>query len=127
MDTRKLIETYYQLANAGDWDAWADLFAVDQVMDEQVAGHIEGRENLRTVVHGFPEVFATFKNVPRHIIVDPDGRQAGAVSHVSATTPAGASIEVDVMNYFRIADGQIAYMSNYHDPGPVRTALAAGS
>ena len=63
-------------------------------------------------------MFATFQNVPKHIIVD--GDQAAAVSHVSATTPAGAKIEVDVMNYFRLKGGFIAYMSNYHDPGPVR-------
>ena len=125
MDTKAVISRYYEFANAGNWDAWADLFAVDQVMDEQVAGHIEGREPLRKVVKGFPEAFATFQNVPRHIIVE--GDQAAAVSHVSASTPAGAKIEVDVMNYFRLEGGLIAYMSNYHDPGPVRAALGDGS
>ena len=125
MDTRAVIKRYYELANSGAWDAWADLFAVDQVMDEQVAGHIEGREPLRKVVRGFPNMFASFQNVPKHILVD--GDEAAAVSHIVATTPKGARIEVDVMNYFRVTDGQITYMSNYHDTVPVTAALAEGS
>lgn len=43
MDTREVITRYYELANAGEWDAWCDLFAENQVMDEQLSGHVEGR------------------------------------------------------------------------------------
>jgi ketosteroid isomerase-like protein len=125
METRAVITRYYELANAGDWNAWTDLFATDQVMDEQVAGHIEGREALRKVVNGFPDLFASFQNVPKHIIVE--GGEAAAVSHIVATTPKGGRIEVDVMNYFRVSDGLITYMSNYHDTVPVTAALSNGS
>ena len=41
MTTADVIDRYYETANAGDWDAWCDLFTDDQVMDEQLAGHIE--------------------------------------------------------------------------------------
>ena len=47
MDTRGVVNRYYELANAGDWNPWCDLFKVDTVMDEQLAGHVEGRETLR--------------------------------------------------------------------------------
>lgn len=119
MGTKDVVNRYYELANAGEWNAWSDLFAPDQEMDEQLAGHIEGRETLRTmVVEGFPKMFAEFRNEPRHVVVD--GDQAAVVSHISATTHAGETIEADVANYFRVVNDQITYMSNYHDSVPFR-------
>lgn len=121
MGTKEIIDSYYTLANAGDWDAWCDLFAVDQVMDEQLAGHIEGQATLRDMMKGFPSMYARFGNTPRHVIVD--GAEAAVVSHISAETPSGATIEADVSNYFRVADGRIAYMANFHDTVPFKAAL----
>ena len=116
MDTRDVVNRYYELANAGQWDAWCELFAPDQVMDEQLAGHIEGREQLRKLMAGFPSTYRAFANKPRHVVVD--GTQAAAVSHISAQTTDGQSIEADVANYFQVTDGQITYMANFHDTVP---------
>jgi ketosteroid isomerase-like protein len=116
MDTGDVVTRYYELANKGDWDRWTDLFADDQVMDEQLAGHVEGRDALRQMMKGFPTTYPSFQNVPRHIVIE--GEQAAVVSHISATTPRGGSIEVDVANYFRIIDGRITYMANFHDTAP---------
>jgi ketosteroid isomerase-like protein len=120
MDARDVVTRYYELANRGDWDDWTDLFADDQVMDEQLAGHIEGRDALRQMMKGFPAMYTSFQNVPRHFVVE--GEQAAVVSHISATTPHGASIEVNVANYFRIVDGRIIYMANFHDTAPFKTS-----
>lgn len=122
MDTRDVVTSYYEFANAGAWDKWCDLFAPDQVMDEQLAGHIEGRETLRTMMQGFPAMYASFANEPRHMIVE--GEQAAVVSHISAVTPAGGRISADVMNYFTVVDGQITYMANFHDTVPFRAVLS---
>jgi len=122
MDVREVVDSYYRLANAGDWDAWSDLFAVDQIMDEQLAGHIEGRETLREMMRGFPGMYSSFANRPRHIMVD--GEQAAVVSHISATTSGGGRIEAEVMNYFQVTGGQITYLANFHDTVPFRAALA---
>lgn len=120
MDTRDVITKYYELANAADWDAWCDLFAPDQVMDEQLAGRIEGRETLRKMMAGFPDAYKAFANRPRHVVVD--GDQAAVLSHIDATLPNGQRASVDAMNYFQIVDGSIAYMANVHDTAPFRTA-----
>lgn len=125
MEPGDVVRRYYELANAGAWDAWCDLFAPDQVMDEQLAGHVEGREPLRQMMAGFPAMYATFSNEPRHIVVD--GDQAAVVSHITGTTPAGAAIEADVCNYFQIRDGQIAYMANFHDTVPFAPLFPGGA
>jgi ketosteroid isomerase-like protein len=125
MDTRETVNRYYELANAGDWDRWCDLFAPDQVMDEQIAGHVEGRETLRELMRGFPAMYAEFSNKPVHIVVE-DG-QAAVVSHISARTVSGIEIQADVCNYFQIEDGRIAYLSNHHDSVPFTTPNRAGT
>ncbi|MGC9670568.1 nuclear transport factor 2 family protein [Planosporangium sp. 12N6] len=122
MDTRDVVDRYYALANAGDWDAWCDLFDPDQVMDEQLAGHVAGRETLREMMKGFPDMYASFANRPRHVVVD--GEQAAVVSHISATTPTGGRIEADVANYFRVSGGRITYLANFHDTVPFRAVLS---
>jgi ketosteroid isomerase-like protein len=118
--TVDVVQRYYRLANDGDWDGWTDLFAEDQVMDEQMAGHVEGREALREMMKGFPAMYTSFRNVPRHVVAQDD--QATVVSHISARTPSGRSIEAEVANYFRITDGQIAYLANFHDTAPFKEA-----
>ena len=120
MDTRDVVARYYELANQGDWDGWADLFSDDQVMDEQLAGHVEGQDTLRQMMKGFPAMYTSFRNVPRHIVIAYE--QAAVVSHISAKTSRGVSIEVDVANYFRIIDGRITYMANFHDTAPFKTS-----
>ncbi|GGS93463.1 hypothetical protein GCM10010156_59670 [Planobispora rosea] len=116
MDARDILDSYYRYANAGDWDRWCDLFADDMVMDEQLAGHIEGAATLRSMMSGMGEMYASFQNNPRHFLVD--GEQAAVVSRIVAESAAGEPIEAQVMNYFRITDGKITYMSNYHDTAP---------
>ncbi len=116
MNTTEVLIRYYQLANSGDWKSWCALFAEDMVMDEQLAGRIEGRRQLQTMMGGFDEMYASFQNVPRHYIVS--NGEAAAVSHITAVTPAGDRIEADVMNYFRVEAGRIAYMANFHDTIP---------
>jgi len=125
MDTATIVARYYELANSGKWDDWCDLFAANQVMDEQLAGHIEGRDTLRGMMAGFPAMYSSFTNTPKEIIVE--GEKAAVVSHISAVVPDGGRIEAGVMNYFHVIDGEIAYMANFHDTQPFRAVLPAAS
>jgi ketosteroid isomerase-like protein len=118
MTPKQIITKYYEYANAGKWTAWCDLFAEDMVMDEQLAGHIEGLATLRPMMAGMGEAYARFQNVPRAILVE--GDQGAVLSHISARAARypDEPIEADVMNYFRFKDGKIAYMRNVHDSKP---------
>lgn len=123
MRNRTIIDSYYDLANAGDWDAWCDLFADDMVMDEQLAGHIEGLAALRPMMAGMGEAYAVFRNEPKHVVVD--GDQGAVVSHISARAAKfpDEPIEAEVMNYFRFDGGMISYMANFHDSVPFEPFL----
>jgi len=123
VSVRELIERYYRHANDGDWDSWCDLFAEDAVVDEQMAGRITGAETLRAMMEGFPAMYPSFANQARHVLVD--GDQAAVVSHITATTAAGHTVDSDVMNYFEVRGNRIAYMANYHDTAPFRRVLDA--
>jgi ketosteroid isomerase-like protein len=116
MNTRDTIDTYYDSVNRGDWDTWLTLFTDDVIVDEQLAGHAEGIEVLRGAVDGFKRGYSKFQNVPRQIVID--GDQAAVVAHISAANASGEPIEADVANYFRLKDGKIAYMANFHDSVP---------
>ncbi|MCU7918181.1 MAG: nuclear transport factor 2 family protein [Candidatus Thiodiazotropha sp. (ex Epidulcina cf. delphinae)] len=117
----EVIRKYYEYANEGNWDAWCALFADDMVMDEQLAGHVDGLARLRPMMGGMKTMYSKFQNVPKKIIVKDD--EAAVISHISAASAAGAPIEADVMNYFRMDEGKIVYMSNFHDSGPFAPIL----
>ena len=121
MTAKEVIDRYYETANAGAWDAWCDLFSDDMVMDEQLAGHIEGLSTLRPMMQGMGRAYSRFQNVPKTILVN--GDEAAVVSHISAANAAGEPIEANVMNYFRLENGKIAYMANFHDSAPFKPFL----
>lgn len=118
MENREILRKYYEHANAGAWDAWCDLFADDMVMDEQLAGHIEGLATLRPMMAGMGQAYALFQNAPKDFLVD--GDRGAAVSHITARAARYPDelIEAEVMNYFRFRDGKIVYMANFHDSAP---------
>jgi ketosteroid isomerase-like protein len=121
----ELIDLYYKYANAGDWSAWCDLFSEDLVMDEQLAGHIEGLATLRPMMDGMDKMYSKFQNIPKQVITS--GNEGAVVSHISAVSPSGETIEAEVMNYFRFANGKIVYMSNFHDSAPFKPVLGGGA
>jgi ketosteroid isomerase-like protein len=116
MNTREIIDTYYQSVNAGDWDTWLTLFDDNVVIDEQLAGHVEGIGILRGAIDGMKKGYSKFQNKPMHIVVD--GDNAAVVSHIEAANASGTPIDARVANYFQIKNGKIAYMANFHDSVP---------
>ena len=64
MTTREVIEAYYRLVNAGDWDAWLRLFADDVSGDEQLAGHFEGVGVLRGARDAISQGYRVFRMHP---------------------------------------------------------------
>ncbi|HEX9314295.1 MAG TPA: nuclear transport factor 2 family protein [Actinomycetota bacterium] len=115
MDTREVIDRYYETVNAGDWDTWLTLFAEDLVVDEQLAGHLEGVAPLRGAVGAMKKGYSKFLMLPEHVVIEAE--QAAVVWHCEAANASGVPIDVRGANYFRVEDGKIVYMANFHDKG----------
>ncbi len=116
MSTRDVVNKYYETVNTGDWESWLTLFADTIVIDEQLAGHVEGIAVLSGAVDAMKRGYAKFVNQPKHIVVS--GSEACVVSHISAANASGVPIEAEVANYFRLEGDKIAYMANFHDTVP---------
>lgn len=115
METREVIDRYYETVNAGDWDTWLTLFADDLVVDEQLAGHLEGVAPLRGAVGAMKKGYSKFLMLPEHVVIEAE--QAAVVWHCEAANASGVPIDVRGANYFRVEDGKIVYMANFHDKG----------
>jgi ketosteroid isomerase-like protein len=116
--TREVLDKYYEYANAGDWDAWLTLFTDDIVMDEQLAGHVETLATLTAMMAGMGNTWERFANVPTKFVID--GNNAAVLSHISGVVAGKADrpVEAEVVNYFELRDGKIAYFKNVHDTRP---------
>ena len=69
LDPRDVLIAYYRTANAGDWQEWLTLFQEDVVIDEQLAGHVEGLDILRGAIGGMEKGYSRFQNVPKQMVV----------------------------------------------------------
>jgi ketosteroid isomerase-like protein len=116
MNTTEVIVKYYASVNAGDWDLWLTIFDENLVMDEQLMGHVEGLNALREVANGLSTGFAKFLMHPQHVVVA--GDEAAVIWRFEAETAKGEPINANGANYFRVQNGKITYMSNFHDTKP---------
>jgi ketosteroid isomerase-like protein len=116
MDTREVVEKYYQYVNSQDRASLLALFDADVVLEEQMVGHVVGIEALTELIATLDVAFPEFREVPQHIVID--GDQACVFAHISTVTSAGAAIEVRAANYFRVTDGKITHFANVHDTAP---------
>lgn len=116
MNPQEIVEKYYQYVNNSDWQNWLSLFDVNIVMDEQLAGHLEGIESLQAAVGGLETGYSRFQNIPEHIVSH--GNEICVISRIEAANASGVPIAANVANYFQIENGKITYMSNFHDTRP---------
>jgi ketosteroid isomerase-like protein len=116
VSTTEVVLKYYACVNAGDWDQWLTLFDENLVMDEQLMGHVEGLDALRGVAAGLKSGFNKFLMFPQHVVVE--GDEAAVIWKFEAETAKGAPINANGANFFRVENGKITYMSNFHDTKP---------
>jgi len=87
MDTREVVERYYETVNAGDWETWLTVFDEHVVVDEQLAGHMEGVGAMREEADALRATYPTFRMDPEHVVVE--GEEACAIWHCTAVSASG--------------------------------------
>ena len=121
MSTREIILKYFESVNTGQWEDYISLFADDVVMDEQIAGHLVGIDEVRKGIEGL-RTARRFNNNLVDMVVE--GDLAMARWHISADFGDGRLVEARGVNYYKIVDGKIAYFANYHDTKPFDVLFA---
>jgi ketosteroid isomerase-like protein len=117
-DTAQVIKAYYQFVNAGDWQGYLTLFDDNVVIDEQLAGHVEGIGILRGAIGGLEKGYSKFLMHPVHIVVQ--GDEAAVIWHCEAANAAGVPIDAHGANWFQVRNGLITAMSTHHDSVPFK-------
>jgi ketosteroid isomerase-like protein len=117
-DTAQVVRDYYRFVNAGDWDGWLSLFDDAIVVDEQLAGHLEGLDKLRPAVGVLEKGYSSFQMHPVHTVVD--GGEACVIWHCEAKNASGVPIDAHGANWFEVTNGRITRMSTHHDSVPFK-------
>ena len=115
-NTREVVKNYFDYVNAGKWDEYVDLFDDNVVMDEQLMGHLEGKEEVRKGIENLKHA-PKFQNHALNTVIE--GDCAMVVWHIEALGPAGP-IDVKGANFYEIKNGKIVRFSNYHDTAPFK-------
>ena len=124
MDTRAVIEKYYDCVNRGAWQEWLTLFSDDVVGDEQLAGHFAGIEVLRGAIDAIQKGYSQFKMCVQRMVIEGDAgcvvwRCAAAnTARVPIAYPDNPGRQVIGANYFQVQNGKIVYMRTIHDSLP---------
>lgn len=122
MNTREVITKYYDYLNRGDLDSWLSLFADNFVMDEQLAGHVEGVEPMRVLARKMKEGYSKWLMHVHKVLVE--GNDAFVLWEVEATTTNGIEINTKGANFYRVENGKVTYLTNYHDSVPFQADVA---
>lgn len=112
MTTKEVITSYFEYVNSGQWDNWLSLFDENVIMDEQLLGHIEGKEILAKSIDGLRDN-KDFRNFPLEMIVEEN--KAVVLWNIKSPKPDGSLLDVKGANFFKIKNGKIVYFSNFHD------------
>jgi len=133
VDTRGVIDKYYDCVNRSDWSEWLKLFTDDVVGDEQLAGHFAGIDVLRGAVDAISRGYSRFNMHPQQIVVDGDSAcvvwrcDAANAKGVPIAYPGDANREVIGANFFRVRNGKIEYMRTIHDSLPFQPFISQSS
>lgn len=117
MTTREIIDKYFEYVNAGEWDNYLSLFADDIIMDEQLLGRVEGKEELAKGIEGLRNN-PDFRNYPKEIIVE--GDKAVALWNIQSPKPDGTKLDLKGANFYKIKNDKIVYFANFHDTAPFK-------
>ena len=126
MNTREVIYKYYENLNIGhakgNLDAWVDLFADNFVMDEQLAGHVEGVEPMKDLAQKMLSGYSKwYMNLLKVLVED---NEAFVIWEVTATTSDGVEVKTKGTNFYVVENDKVIYLANYHDTVPFQTDTA---
>lgn len=122
MQTKEVVEAYFNDINSGNWEHWLTLFSEESIFDDAVSGRLQGLKAMQECADGMVREFDSFTNTIEEIVTE--GEKCMVVCTIRAKTKSGKELESPGANFYHIIDGKIRYMSSYHDPKPFYEAFS---
>jgi ketosteroid isomerase-like protein len=116
MTTKEVISKYYDYVNKKDWNHWLTLFDDNIVVDEQLAGHLEGIKTLVGAISGLEKGYSKFLMHPQETLINDN--KACVIWKFEGANAIGVPIKAKGVSFFRVEDEKITYVSNFHDTRP---------
>lgn len=123
LTTRRLIESYYERFNAGDWPGFLALLAADVVHDINQGGREQGRDAFAAFMARMSRCYQE-RIEELVVMVDPSGSRAAAEFVVAGTYVAtdpglpearGQRYRLAGGAFFAVADGRITRVTNWYN------------
>ncbi len=119
---KELMRKYYKAGSTGDWQTWQVLLDDKVVMDEQLAGRLEGSSAMKAILDRIQTHYTKFDMRPHYMVAE--GNEVCTGWQLEAVTSNGVPINATGAHYCRFENGKIVYMSNFHDTVPWKADIA---
>lgn len=119
---RELMTAYYKAGSSGDWSTWASLLDENVVVDEQLAGRLEGIDAMKALSERVQATYDKFQMQPQNMVVE--GNEVCTGWTLKAVQADGTEINATGANFCRFENDKIVYMTNFHDTVPFKTDKA---
>jgi ketosteroid isomerase-like protein len=124
MDTRQIVQAYFDRLNSEDWEALGELFHEDAVLEAPGFPRQRGRDTVRTYFRSALGIYPEHYDDPVRIIVA--GDIATVNIHYEGTLANGYQLSFDAVDVFEMRDGLIGELTSWYDSYAVRQALLEG-
>jgi ketosteroid isomerase-like protein len=124
MDTREIVEAYFDRMNREDWEGLGELFQEDAVLEAPGFPRQRGRDTVRTYFQAALGIYPKHYDDPVRIVVA--GDTATVNIHYEGTLANGYELIFDAVDVFDMRDGLIGELTSWYDSHMVRQALLAG-
>ena len=107
-NAKEVIETFWEIQDAGDYTKVIDLFSKDAVLVDPFFGTFEGKEAIGEFMGKMNEEMTSRKT--NFIVREIDGDGGVAWAQWLAKTPSG---DIEGCGLYRVRNGKLAYYKDY--------------
>jgi ketosteroid isomerase-like protein len=119
-----LVTTYFNAANADDWDGLRQVFTDDAEVSLMGARTRKGVDDVMALYQRLFTPWSSHDDTPTRTLVD--GDTATVEVHFTGTTATGKTLEFDAVDVIDIDGGKIRRLTNWYDLVWVRDQMTGG-
>lgn len=124
MNTRELVQAYFDRMNSEDWEGLGELFHQEAELEAPGFPRQRGRDTVRGYFQSALGIYPEHYDDPVRIVVA--GDTATVNIHYEGKLANGHQLSFDAVDVFEMRDGKIGELTSWYDSHEVRRALLRG-